>query len=95
MTQQFRISFSGQVEVDFGPLPVSEASFIVVDARVKSTSRITGNIAYQAPTGKDLDELEMDAIDLKFGAGNGQINVYMKGLEGYIHDKFVLNYTVG
>lgn len=82
-------------EIDFGTLPVSEASFTIVDLSVQTTSQLIGQIAYVAPTGKDLDELEMDAFDVKFGPGNGQFTVYVKGLEGYIADKFVLNYLIG
>ena len=95
MTQQFRISFSGQITIDFGSLPVSESLFTIINPNVQPTSQVTGKIAYQAPTGKDLDELEMDAIDLKFGSGNGSILIYVKGMEGYLHDKFIINYLVG
>jgi len=39
--------------------------------------------------------MEMDAIDLKFQPGSGQFIVRVKGLEGYLHDKFKINYAVG
>lgn len=83
-----------QVEIDFGTLPVAEASFTITDAEVTPTSKITGNIAYELPTGKDLDELEMDGIDLKFGPGSGQFTIYARGLDGYVADKFKVNYLV-
>ncbi len=84
-----------QVEIDFGSLPVSEKSFIVVDASVSPTSHVIGNVAYEAPTGKDLDELEMDELDLKFGPGSGQFTLYAIGEIGYVADKFKVNYVVG
>ena len=84
-----------QTEIDFGTIPVSEKEFIVTDADVLVTSQIIGNVAYEAPTGKDLDELEMDAIDLKFAPGSGQFIIYAKGLEGYIEGKFKVNYLIG
>lgn len=84
-----------QTEIDFGATPVAEASFIVVDAGVGPTSQIIGNVLYSAPTGKDLDELDMDAIDLKFGPGSGQFTIYAKGLEGPLHDKFIISYLIG
>jgi hypothetical protein len=84
-----------QTEIDFGALPVSEASFTIADASVSPTSHIVGTVAYQAPTGKDLDELEMDGIDLKFGPGSGQFTLYARGQDGYIADKFKINYVVG
>ena len=84
-----------QVEIDFGALPVSEASFVITDASVTPSSHIVGEVAYQAPTGKDLDEVEMDSLDLKFGPGTGQFLLYAIGLDGYIADKFKINYIVG
>lgn len=84
-----------QVEVDFGVVPKSEASFVIVDVDVSVGSHIIGSVAYEAPTGKDLDELEMDSIDLKFAPGAGQLTIYIIGLLGYLHDKFKINYLVG
>lgn len=84
-----------QTEVDFGTTPLAEAEFTVVDAEVSLTSQLIGTIAYEAPTGKDLDELEMDAIDVRFQPGTGQFIVRVKGLEGYLHDKFKINYLIG
>ena len=84
-----------QCEIDFGTVPVSEKEFIITDSDVLITSQITGNIAYEAPTGKELDELECDSIDLKFAPGNGEFKIYAKSLEGYISDKFKINYLIG
>lgn len=84
-----------QTEIDFGTVPVAEMSFTVLDADVTPTSQLIGGVAYEAPTGKDLDELEMDGLDLKFGPGAGQLTVYARGLDGYVHDKFKLNYIIG
>jgi hypothetical protein len=84
-----------QIEIDFGSLPVSEAKFLITDASVTSSSHITGSVAYEAPTGKDLDELEMDGLDLKFGPGAGQFTLYAVGENGYVADKFKINYVVG
>lgn len=84
-----------QTEIDFGTTPLAEAEFTVVDSDVTTGSQIIGTIAYEAPTGKDLDELEMDGIDLKFQPGTGQFIVRVKGLEGDLHDKFKINYLVG
>jgi hypothetical protein len=84
-----------QVEIDFGALPVSEKSFTLSDVSVSPTSHIVGTVAYEAPTGKDLDELDMDSLDLKFGPGSGQFTLYVIGRDGYIADKFKVNYVVG
>ncbi len=84
-----------QTEIDFGTIPVGEASFTVSDSSVLVTSQLMGNVAYEAPTGKELDELEMDSLDLKFAPGAGQFTLYARGLDGYIADKFKVNYLVG
>lgn len=85
-----------QTQVDFGLVPyLSEKDFTITDPDVKPTSRITGNIAYEAPTGKDLDELEMDAIELKFGPGDGQLTIHVAGLEGSLEGNFKINYLIG
>ena len=82
-----------EAEIDVGATPVLEASIAVTDAGVSATSKIIGGVAYSAPTGKDLDELEMDALELKFEPAAGSLNVHIKGLEGYIADKFKIWYT--
>lgn len=84
-----------QVEIDFGAIPVSEASFTIVDAGVTPSSVVVGSVAQVAPTGKDLDELEMDTLGLRFGAGNGQFIIFANGLSGYVADKFIINYNIG
>jgi len=97
MSWDFQISFRlpiRQVEIDFGVFGVSEAEFTVVDVLVCPTSKITGCVAYEAPTGKDLDELEMDGLDLKFGPGTGELKIYARGIDGYVADKFKINYVV-
>jgi hypothetical protein len=84
-----------QTEIDFGVVPVAEASFVITDAGVSTGSRLVGNVAYEVPTGKDLDELEMDGLDLKFAPGAGQFTLYARGMEGYVADKFKINYLIG
>lgn len=81
-----------QAEIDVGTTPVAEASVAVTDAGVTTSSKIIGGVAYKAPTGKDLDELEMDALDITFEPATGSLNVKIKGLEGYIADKFIIWY---
>ena len=82
-----------EAEIDLGTTPVAEASVAVVDLGVTTSSKIIGGVAYKAPTDKDLDELEMDAIEVKFEPGTASLNVHIKGLEGYLSDKFKVWYT--
>lgn len=82
-----------ETEIDVGATPVAEASISVADTGITTSSKIIGGLAYVAPTDKDLDELEMDAIELKFEPLAGSLNVHIKGLEGYLADKFKIWYT--
>jgi len=84
-----------QIEIDFESIPVSEKEFVIIDSDVLVTSQIVGNIAYESPTDKELDELEMDSLNLKFAPGNGQFTIYIKGEEGYLEGKFKINYLIG
>ncbi len=84
-----------QTEVDFGPSGVSENTFVIIDSSVTPNSILTGTVAYTAPTGKDLDEVDMDRFALNFGPGNGQFTLHMTTLDGDVSDKFKINYVVG
>lgn len=86
-----------QTEVDFGTTPLYTKTFTIADSNVTSTSKFLGGLAYDAPTGKSLDELDMDQIEVKFGLGQealGSFNIVVTGLNGYLHDKFKINYVV-
>lgn len=84
-----------QVEIDFGAIPVSEASFTIIDTGVIPGSVVIGSVAQIAPPGKDLDELECDTLGLRFGSGDGQFTIFANGLEGYVAGKFIINYSIG
>lgn len=83
-----------EAEIDVGSTPVSEATISVTDAGVTPSSKIIGGLAYKAPTisPKDLDEIEMDALDIKFEPGSGAFNVKIRGLEGYIAGAWIIWY---
>lgn len=72
-------------------MPVAQADFVVADNAVSSDSIVLGSVAYEAPTGKDLDELEMDDLILRFGAGSGQFTINACGNSGYVEGKFKIN----
>ena len=84
-----------QTEIDFGTTPVAEASFTISDSAVTTASRLVGSVSYDAPTGKDQDEIEMDQIELNFTPGDKQFTLYARGLTGYVADKFKVNYLIG
>ncbi len=84
-----------QVEVDMGAVPILQQTFTITDAAVSPSSRIVGTVANEAPTGKELDEMEMDTLDLKFTPESGQFKVLVTGGNGYLEGKFKINYLVG
>lgn len=83
-----------QTEVDFGSTPLSEQNFTITDAAVSGTSKIIAWMSGLTPTGKDQDELEMDSFWVEASPGTGNFNLYIRGLEGYLADKFIVLYLV-
>jgi hypothetical protein len=85
-----------QTEIDFGTTPLSEQTFTITDAAAIVGSKIIATLAYDAPTGKDLDELDMDDIVIKCGnATTGSFSMYVCSNDGsYLADKFKINYVI-
>jgi hypothetical protein len=83
-----------ETEIDFGTTPVPEASFTITDAGISTSSLIIAMMSYEAPTGKEQDELEMDSLILRAVAGTGEFTLYVTSADGsYLADKFKINYT--
>jgi hypothetical protein len=83
-----------QAEIDFGSVPVSEGVFNVPDSNVSAGMKVTASIAYEAPTGKDLDEIECDDLIIKGTSYAGGITLFIKAADGsYLADKFKVNYN--
>jgi len=83
-----------QTEVDFGSTPVDNASFTITDAQVTASSIVSCWLSGATPTSKDQDELEMDALFMEALPGAGSFSLYIRGLEGYVSDKFKINYLI-
>ena len=71
-----------------------DGTFIISDPNVTANSKLTGAIAYVAPTGKDLDELEFDDFDIMFTPGAGTFNMVVRALNGLVAGTFKIYYTV-
>ena len=83
-----------EAEIDFGTTPVSEASFVITNAAITTSHMILSSVSYEAPTGKDQDELEMDDLQLRAVAGTGNFTLYVRAADGsYLADKFKINYS--
>lgn len=84
-----------QVEIDFGSgLNQHQKIFNIVDDNVSVGNKVMASLAYEAPTGKSLDELEMDEIIFKCKANDGSIDLIATSLFGPVRDKFKINYQI-
>jgi hypothetical protein len=85
-----------QTEIDFGSMPTTDVIFTIMDSTVKPTSHIIARMAYEVPTGKELDETEMDDLNIICKAGSGQFDMFIRSIDNsYLADKFKVNYIVG
>lgn len=85
----------GTAVIDCGPLPVYQASLSLTIPGCTAATPAVCHLCCQAPPGKDADELEMDALYIWAVTSTDAITLYIRGLEGYIHDKFVVVYAAG
>lgn len=85
---------ASQTEIDFGTTPVESGSFTITDSNVDPTSYIVAQVAYVAPTGKDLDELDMDTLSIACSSGSsGTFTMFVRSTDGsYLADTFKINY---
>lgn len=83
----------GQATLDFSD-GGEQATVTVADASVSATSRILAQMAYAPTGGRDLDELEMDAFDIKCGniVASTSFDIIVTCLTGYAHGTFYVNY---
>jgi len=88
-----------QVELDFGSTSVSEMLFTVADANVLPTSKIMAQMANVAPTGKDLDEIQLEPLVVYAAPstlGIGYADFFLRTIDGStVSDRFVIQYQVG
>lgn len=84
-----------QVEINFGSTPVGAAAFVIADPDVSVDSHIVASVAYVAPSGKSLDEMTMDGLDLKCAPGVGELTIYARGLDGFVAGAFPISYVIG
>ena len=85
-----------QTEIDFGPTGVSDATFTIIDSNITVNSKIIGQVAWVAPTDKDIDEIECDKLEIKCQPSGGGFLMFVESQDGsYLHDKFKINYLLG
>lgn len=90
-------AYGNQAEVDWGANATNECfkEFVIVDASLTGSEYIIAQVAYEAPTGKDVDELEFDAFVCMCSPAVGQFRLAMHSLLGPAHGTFKINYIIG
>jgi len=84
-----------EVELDFGVTPVRSRKFVVVHAPATATSKIIMNQSGAAPTGRQADENEMDAIYCSCNPDVGQFTVFATCLTGSLTGLYKFNFMMG
>ena len=89
-------SFSAtEVEIDFSYPPQRSKSFTIMNATVTTNSKILVTQSGNAPTGKNADDNEMDALTFSAVPGTGQFTLFATGVEGKVGGAFKVLYAVG
>jgi hypothetical protein len=85
-----------EVELDWGSdLYQTSKTFVVPDTDVGLGDQISMFHSLTTPTGKDLDESELDTFICRCVAGVEEFTVYMDSLFGSVVGPFVYNYIRG
>jgi len=86
------------VEVDFGGTPTYTGVFDIIDAEVVAGVSIVAVQVGVAPTGRPLDENEMDMFNI-VGApaipATGKLRLYISSRMGPVTGKYKFGYTIG
>lgn len=93
---QYYPNHTGVAEVDAGTLPVISLIGTITDSRCTSSSLVTAVVDYTAPTGKDLDEIEMDTLVVKCGTPTpGSFSYILQTTDrSYIEGLFRIKYQL-
>ena len=84
------------VIVNFGSLPKESLETTVYSEYVKEGAKITAELAYSAPSSKDLDEITMDKLYIICGEPtDGSFQMVIEAVDGsYLSGEFIINYSV-
>jgi len=82
-----------QTEVDFGT-GAHYKEFTITDANMTTIKKPIAQVAWVAPTGKDLDEIEMDDLQIRCQPLNGSFKMYISDAhKSRLHGQFKINIT--
>ncbi len=83
------------VMVDLGPIPIEGGSLTISMPGCLASTPCVAALAGIAPPGKDVDELEMDALAVWATPAVDSCTIHIRGLEGSIYGIFAVNYCAG
>jgi hypothetical protein len=87
-------SYSNSVIIDMGSVPTGRKYFETFDSNIHANSKIIAQVNVDTAT-KDADENEMDALHVNIATiDEGFFGYYVVPQEGYVHDNFVVTYSV-
>lgn len=81
-------------EINLGTIPTYGGAFLVLDPDVSISTLLLVAQSGEAPTGKDQDENEMDALICVGVSGSGSFTVYITANPGPVVGNFKINYTI-
>jgi hypothetical protein len=85
-----------ETEVNFGASPIVTKKFTITDAGVSGTSVIVAAMSATAPTGKTVDDNELDPVHFQAGVpGAGSFTLIGTALAGPIVGNVKVSYVVG
>lgn len=79
--------------IDFGAAAVAGREFSITDGEVRPQSRIVCAVAYEAPFGRTLADLQANGLDLKAVGGDGRFTLYARALGAAVSGPFVIDYV--
>lgn len=87
-----------QTEIDFGSTPVRSTKFTISNTSVVAGTKVMAAIAYEAPTGRTIDEVEMEFDRVMVTAGNvvaaTGFDIYVGSSTGMLSGKYKINYSL-
>lgn len=85
-----------QTEVDFGAIPLKEKMFVVADAEVSASDKITATVSLDDPSDGEPDSAQwFGELEVKAKAGNGDLKLYCASPFADTNGKVKCNYIIG
>lgn len=83
-----------EVEVDFGTVPKYDANFVIVDALISATSKVTISESGKPAVGRVAGDSQWDSINIAANPGTGSMTIYCMAHPGPVAGRRKLQYQV-